>query len=370
MFGSAILDMVVGMVFVFLLLSLVVSAVREAIEARLQDRAKLLAWGLHELLGGGSKVLLERLYCHPLIAALYSGPFDEKIIDYRRNTGGFWILKYIGSFFFKRTKMPAYIPARTVALALLDMARNGQLGLVNPPAAGNVSAGEVVVADVRASLAAQNGSAVARALLAALAQAGGDTEKALKAIQDWYDASMDRVSGWFKRETQQILFVLGLLVAVGLNVDAVFLAKYLAADESARHELAEMAARSAVAPDMAAAIDKLRAPEPGGLLQEEPAPDTPDATAATDEKVSSAVKAVTDLGLPVGWTASRWAEFSALGAGTLRTVVGWLITAFALSFGAPFWFDLLNKLMVIRSTVKPHEKSPEEGSEDRQRKAS
>ena len=43
MFGSAILDMVVGMVFVFLLLSLVVSAVREAIEARLQDRAKLLA---------------------------------------------------------------------------------------------------------------------------------------------------------------------------------------------------------------------------------------------------------------------------------------------------------------------------------------
>ena len=33
--------------------------------------------------------------------------------------------------------------------------------------------------------------------------------------------------------------------------------------------------------------------------------------------------------------------------------------------GAPFWFDLLNKVMVIRSTVKPHEKSPEESSEDR-----
>jgi hypothetical protein len=36
--------------------------------------------------------------------------------------------------------------------------------------------------------------------------------------------------------------------------------------------------------------------------------------------------------------------------------------------GAPFWFDLLNKVMVIRSTVKPHEKSPEEASEDRQAK--
>jgi hypothetical protein len=34
--------------------------------------------------------------------------------------------------------------------------------------------------------------------------------------------------------------------------------------------------------------------------------------------------------------------------------------------GAPFWFDLLNKVTVIRSTVKPHEKSGEEASEDRQ----
>ena len=28
--------------------------------------------------------------------------------------------------------------------------------------------------------------------------------------------------------------------------------------------------------------------------------------------------------------------------------------------GAPFWFDVLNRLMVIRSTVKPKEKSPDE----------
>jgi hypothetical protein len=44
--------------------------------------------------------------------------------------------------------------------------------------------------------------------------------------------------------------------------------------------------------------------------------------------------------------------------------LGWLLTAFAISLGAPFWFDSLNKLMVIRSTVKPREKSKEEGSKD------
>ena len=44
-----------------------------------------------------------------------------------------------------------------------------------------------------------------------------------------------------------------------------------------------------------------------------------------------------------------------------------LLTAFAVTLGAPFWFDVLNKIMVVRSTVKPHEKSQEEGSEDRQK---
>ena len=45
-------------------------------------------------------------------------------------------------------------------------------------------------------------------------------------------------------------------------------------------------------------------------------------------------------------------------------ILGWLITGFAISFGAPFWFDLLNRMMVVRSTVKPDEKSPEESSKD------
>jgi hypothetical protein len=41
------------------------------------------------------------------------------------------------------------------------------------------------------------------------------------------------------------------------------------------------------------------------------------------------------------------------------------MTALAIALGAPFWFDVLNKFMVVRSTVKPREKSQEEGSEDR-----
>ena len=49
----------------------------------------------------------------------------------------------------------------------------------------------------------------------------------------------------------------------------------------------------------------------------------------------------------------------------LLAIPGWIATALAVMLGAPFWFDVLNKFMVIRSTVKSYEKSSPEGSEDR-----
>lgn len=48
--------------------------------------------------------------------------------------------------------------------------------------------------------------------------------------------------------------------------------------------------------------------------------------------------------------------------GWVLKIFGLALTATAASLGAPFWFDLLNKFIVVRSTVKPHEKSQEEPS--------
>jgi hypothetical protein len=62
---------------------------------------------------------------------------------------------------------------------------------------------------------------------------------------------------------------------------------------------------------------------------------------------------VTNPGEPDRYENLRW---------FLTKIVGWLLTAIAISLGAPFWFDMLNKIIIVRSTVKPHEKSPEETS--------
>jgi hypothetical protein len=74
------------------------------------------------------------------------------------------------------------------------------------------------------------------------------------------------------------------------------------------------------------------------------------------------------LGLPIGWGSEtdprlNWGATS-LGQKLKDHILGWILTALAISLGAPFWFDLLNKFIVIRSTVKPKEKSPEEKSKD------
>ena len=99
-----------------------------------------------------------------------------------------------------------------------------------------------------------------------------------------------------------------------------------------------------------------------------------DAGQATEGSYDQTKKRLEDLHLPIGWSKGWGAPLTRLERNdegfspwndVFGPLIGWLITAFAATLGAPFWFDVLNKFMVIRSTVKPREKSQEEGSEDR-----
>ena len=97
MFGSTILEVAVGLLFVYLLLSLLCSAVAEYIEAKFNNRAKYLKEGITLLLNdtaGGGVDLAAQLYAHGLVRPFYRDG----------------------------TKLPSYIPARTFALALWNMA--------------------------------------------------------------------------------------------------------------------------------------------------------------------------------------------------------------------------------------------------------
>ena len=331
MFGSNILEVAIGIIFVYILVSTICTAVREGIESRFKTRAAYLEQGirqlLHDLDGNG---LAAALYQHPLVNGLFNGSYvagKQKTDPDLLSKGG---------------DLPSYIPAKNFAMALMDIAANGA-----PTNASNTMADTPVInlKTMRNSIAAMNNLPVQRVLLNAIDNAQGDLNKAQKNIEDWYNSGMDRVSGWYKRSTQWVIFWIALVVTVLLNVNTISIVKYLSQNDTARKLVVERA--SVVSKDSA---DK-------------------------NKDYNTAKTELNNLKLPIGWdkglesieiTPASDTEFWNSFLGPL---LGWLLTAFAATLGAPFWFDILNKVMVIRSTVKPNEKSGEESSRDQQNRS-
>src|SRR5215217_1777569 len=110
MFGSVILDVAIGLIFVYLILSLIASAIQELIQSVLKTRSAQLEKGIRELLHDpGGIGLAKSLYQHPLIAGLYKGVYDPT-----------------SNQFLRRYHLPSYIPARSFAVALLDLVARGR----------------------------------------------------------------------------------------------------------------------------------------------------------------------------------------------------------------------------------------------------
>ena len=214
MFGSTILEVAIGLLFVYLLLSLLCSAVAEYIEAKFNNRAKYLKEGITLLLNdtaGGGVDLAAQLYAHGLVRPFYRDG----------------------------TKLPSYIPARTFALALWNIASTAAAEDGSGSAAGGGAAG--VTADlkaVRAAVATKLPNQELRtALLTLIDEAQGDIEKARRNIEEWYDGMMDRVSGWYKRRTTMLMLLLGFVVAAVVNADTINIANTLARDGALRSSL-------------------------------------------------------------------------------------------------------------------------------------
>ncbi|MEO5735135.1 MAG: hypothetical protein ABIN96_14460 [Rubrivivax sp.] len=360
MFNSEALEVGIGMAFLFLLMSLICTGVKEWIEGIFKWRAMDLERALRTLLDDEHGQLTAHLLSHPLISSLYRGSYDPSKLT-SSVVGGHLVgvanAKHMA--LRARRNLPSYIPAGHFAKALIDLVARGPANVDSEHAPH----APFDIAQLRERAAALNSPFLRRAVLSAIDHCNGDLQQLTVNLQSWFDGSMDRASGWYKRRTQTVLFVLGIGAAAVLNVDALYVMGRLTADKAFRDAVVSAAAK-AEAP--AASV----------------AGSAPDALAV-------ARKARTELeniGMPMGWRKTDRATFGIAGVqlcnvedarecndsgySYLRMVLGWLVTAFAVMLGSPFWFDILNKFMVIRSTVKPREKSREEGSEDRADSAS
>jgi hypothetical protein len=331
-----ILDVAIGLVVVYLLLSLICSSIGEGIETFSKNRSRQLERGVREILAdpNGSAVT-HLLYNHPLISSLFQGSYNTNQLKTRRNG-----LNYAGG------NLPAYIPAANFALAMLDIVMPATA--TQPGGAAGAlkrdfgQASPEFIASLRGAALNFQVPALGRALVLLIDASDNDMARIREGIEGWFNSSMDRVSGWYKRRSQIILFSLGLAMSALLNIDTVDIANHLVADPAVRGSL------------VAAAQDYVKNGSPIAASVQKPAGPNTDSFADAE----AAVKKIQDLGLPIGW------KTRPSGYGWFLKIAGILASALTAALGAPFWFDLLNRFIVVRSTVKPREKSVPEGSKD------
>ena len=263
--GSAVLEVAVGMALIYLLLAVFCTTANEWIAALLDTRAGMLRQGIVQLLHGGS--FAERFYGHPLIRAL-----------------------------MQDGEHPSYLPARTFARAVMDIATP-------------LHAGCLTFEQLEEGIKALPDSGARTSLLAVIQSSDRKIEGAEHAIEGWYNDGMDHVSGWYRRRTQLWTALVAAAITVAVNADTIRMA----------HDLwLEPMLRAGVA---AAAISGHAADAVAPIL---------------------GWSGVTDWNNPSAWMARA---------------AGWLATVVAVSLGAPFWFDMLNKIVNVRLAGKPPEES-------------
>jgi hypothetical protein len=232
----------------------------------------------------------------------------------------------------RRRKLPSYISSRSFAEAVV--------GMVIPDAAGQTNMGEI-----------QNGigrlpdSPMKTSLGSLAVNAGGDIAKFRTSVENWYDDHMDRVSGWYKRRTAWITLGAGVILVLLFNVNAVTIGRALYSDSATRSAVSTVATQGNPCPASA---------------------DQQNCLDSLEKRVSDAASA----GLPLGWGAvpactapdvkCGWLErygITTPGNGSwwqvFLAVLGFLATIVALTPGAQFWFGLVTKLNSLRSSGPP-----------------
>jgi len=320
MLGSDVLEVAIGVVFLFLLLAVIVSTVTEFISQLFAMRSRMLHGALATTLF--DEDTRDELYAHPLIKALSKkGPLADRL---------------------KRPALPSYLPSDLVAKAILsNVSLREEGGTVRITATGALATNPELM-----KVIASAGNKFAPA-----AERAASLEHDLAA---WFDASMDRVSGWYKRRAKSIVLAVTILIVIGANADVFRFAQALSVNPSARDAIVAAAGQ----------VTTPASPAPGAAA-------SPVAALPTAQQARAAL-ATLDYG--IGWDGSLSdkadprhppagigdvVDASFLGA----HVPGWFFSIIAVSLGAPFWFNLLGELLALRSTgTKPAKATPADAS--------
>jgi len=309
-----VFNIAIGLILIYLTCSLISSEIQELLATLLEWRAKNLKNAIAKLLGEDSSedTLVSQIYNNPLIKSL-----NHKSANKIQSTG------------------PSYLPGTLFSSSLIEIIRQGK---ELPKTLDELIDDIENHADFPDSLK-KNLLSLSKRAQAKAEDVSQQIHQMELEIEDWFNYSMDRVSGVYKRNAKGVALVIAFLIAILANVDTVYIVESLAKDQALQSTITNVADQVVVS---------------NSCLQI--SEDEASKTTCLSGIKADVNQVLTDISsLPIGWDLSNplKKQFSPLGAASiLKTVVGWLLSSIAIAMGAPFWFQVLGNVINVRNTGK------------------
>jgi len=358
MFSLNVLGTITGLIFIFLLYSLLATTVQEMVAGFFGFRARMLHKAIRRMLEDEphtfNHVLLDRkrdgvnslkkilIFMFPQLKKRKHFALKLSLVD------RFYELPLIKYTAKNRVfNHPSYIKPENFSSAVIYLLKEKGSGIRL-----DVKVADILFTDKEPDLEPET----RQQLQAFWQEAYGDIEKFKIILEKWYGNIMERTTGWYKRQAQWLTLIIGLMLAVVFNVDTIEIAQKLSKDKVSQQQLNEMAATFV----QTHTVDNV-------------AHDTLalDTLANRFQTLMNQDVKNTNMLLGLGWqnppkllpiTVHRIGKAWAKIVHKPRRLLGWFVTALAISFGAPFWFDLLGRFVNIRVAGTKPPTTGEEGT--------
>jgi hypothetical protein len=310
MFGSEILEIAIGLIFIYILLSLLASTVNEIIAKFFSLRGRNLMKAINFMFDEkDTKFQIQKFFDDPLIKKLSAKPILDKLnikspTDYLSNST---FSKILTKAIFKSEEMQ--IPVETLEKNIDDMF----------PHKGDTN----------------------KILKRLVQDSAGNIEKFKLNLENWYDDIMGVATEWYKSKVRIILFFIGFFSCVIFNADTIDIVKNLSVNPEVRKALVSQAE------SLSNSYNEIKTVSDSTKNLEE----LKSQISELNVKLSDA-SSILGLGWNFDTTLGFWGRIGLIFQSFPHKIWGWILTSLAISLGASFWFSFLQKVINIRGSDK------------------